>query len=197
VSKWDYGYSRHSAPFSPKIIEGRINPWKGKVNRGDIVVFKLPRDNKTDYIKRVIGLPGDRIQMRDNQLYINEEPVKEVVLSHTNLETPYGSQPATKLRETLPNGVVHTIQDFGPGNTLDTTGVYSVPEGYYFMMGDNRDNSIDSRVAPEYGVGFVPAENIVGHARIILFSWTPGAKLWKPWTWVTHLRPSRFFTPLK
>ena len=96
-----------------------------------------------------------------------------------------------------PRDGVKILSDFGPDGHLDNTGVYTVPPGYYFMMGDNRDNSIDSRVEQENGVGLVPAENLVGKANIILFSWKPGASLWKPWTWFTHLRPSRFFHSLK
>ncbi|MBX7247846.1 MAG: signal peptidase I [Caulobacteraceae bacterium] len=196
VSKWDYGYSRHSIPLSPPLFHGRI--LGSQPRRGDIVVFKLPRDNKTDYIKRLIGLPGDRIQMRNNLLYINDRPVTDVVQGRVDVDTGYGfERSATTVRETLPGGKQITIQDFGPDGHLDNTGVYTVPAGYYFMMGDNRDNSIDSRVEQENGVGLVPAENLIGRADIILFSWKPGASLWKPWTWFTHLRPSRFFHSLK
>ena len=196
VSKWNYGYSKHSIPLSPPIIKGRL--FGSEPQRGDIVVFKLPRDNKTDYIKRLIGLPGDRIQMRDNRLYINDKLVPDVLVGPVDVDLGQGfTSQATALRETLPNGRTFTIQDFGPGGRLDSTGVYTVPAGHYFMMGDNRDNSIDSRVAPFEGVGLVPAENLVGKANIILFSWKPGASLWKPWTWFTHLRPSRFFNVLK
>ena len=196
VSKWDYGYSKHSIPLSPGIFSGRI--FGSAPQRGDIVVFKLPRDNKTDYIKRLIGLPGDRLQMRNNLLYINDKPVTDVIQGRIDVDTGYGfERSATTVRETLPGGRQITIQDFGPDGHLDNTGVYTVPPGYYFMMGDNRDNSIDSRVEQENGVGLVPAENLVGKANIILFSWKPGASLWKPWTWFTHLRPSRFFHSLK
>jgi signal peptidase I len=195
VSKFSYGYSKHSISLSPPVFDGRIF---GKApQRGDVVVFKLPRDNKTDYIKRVIGLPGDRIQVRSNKLYINDEPVKDVVVGAAAIEMPYGGpRSAAKIEETLPNGRSFLTQDFGPDGELDDTGVYLVPDGYYFMMGDNRDNSIDSRMAPEYGVGFVPAENLVGKAQLIMFSWSPGASLFKPWTWVANLRPSRFFKGL-
>lgn len=196
VSKWDYGYSKHSIPLSPGIFSGRL--FGSEPRRGDVVVFKLPRDNKTDYIKRLIGLPGDRLQMRNNLLYINDKPVTDVIQGRIDVDTGYGfERSATTVRETLPGGRQITIQDFGPDGHLDNTGVYTVPPGYYFMMGDNRDNSIDSRVEQENGVGLVPAENLVGKANIILFSWKPGASLWKPWTWFTHLRPSRFFHSLK
>ncbi|KQS56610.1 S26 family signal peptidase [Brevundimonas sp. Leaf363] len=194
VTKWSYGYSRYSIPFAPPLFEGRI--LSQAPTRGDIVVFKLPRDNKTDYIKRLIGLPGDRIQMVANKLYINGQPVDDVVVSQSQIDDIFGPRPVTQVRETLPGGKVITIQDFGPGNELDDTPVYEVPAGHYFMMGDNRDNSIDSRVEESSGVGLVPAENLVGKAQIILFSWSPGASFWKPWTWFSNLRPSRFFTLL-
>lgn len=196
VSKWSYGYSKYSSglPINLPIGDGRVF---GRVpNRGDIVVFKLPRDNKTDYIKRVIGLPGDKIQMIANKLYINGAPVQDAVVSETEVADAWGARAATELRETLPNGKSFMTQDFGPGNDLDDTPVYEVPTGYYFMMGDNRDNSIDSRVEQSAGVGFVPAENLVGKAQIIMFSWSPGASLWNPISWFSKIRPSRFFNLL-
>ena len=191
VSKWSYGYSKHSIPWSPPLFDGRI---MGKhPTRGDIVVFKLPRDNKTDYIKRVIGLPGDKVQMVSNKLYINGAPVKDVVVSRAEMADMFGPRPVTQVRETLPNGKSFMTQDFGPGGDLDDTPVYEVPAGHFFMMGDNRDNSIDSRVEMSAGVGMVPAENLVGKAEIIMFSWSPGASLFNPVSWFANLRPSRFF----
>jgi signal peptidase I len=191
VSKWTYGYSKHSIPFSPPLFEGRV--FGKDPARGDIVVFKLPRDDKTDYIKRVIGLPGDKVQMRANKLYINERPVQDVVVSRTEMADMFGLRSATQLRETLPGGKSFMTQDFGPGGELDDTPVYEVPAGHYFMMGDNRDNSIDSRVEMSAGVGMVPAENLVGKAEIIMFSWTPGASLFNPVSWFANVRFSRFF----
>jgi len=193
VSKWSYGYSKHSIPFSPPLFSGRILGQEPK--RGDIVVFKLPRDNKTDYIKRLIGLPGDRVQMIGNVLHINGAPVRDVVVSGQDVTNMYG-MPIVQVRETLPGGKTITIQDFGPGNDLDDTPVFEVPAGFYFMMGDNRDNSIDSRVEQSQGVGLVPAENPIGKAEIIMFSWSPGASLWNPVSWFANVRPSRFFTIL-
>ena len=193
VSKWSYGFSKHSIPFSPPLFDGRIMGSAPK--RGDIVVFKLPRDNKTDFIKRVIGLPGDRIQMIANKLYINDKPVQDVVVSRTEIEDIFGPRPVTEVRETLPEGKSFMTQDFGPGNDLDDTPVYEVPAGHYFMMGDNRDNSIDSRVEKSSGVGMVPAENLVGKAQIILFSWKPGSSLWNPVSWF-NVRLDRFFNVL-
>ena len=194
VSKWSYGYSKHAIPFSPPVFSGRIFAQQPK--RGDIVVFKLPRDNKTDYIKRLIGLPGDRVQMINNVLNINGVPVRDVVISDQDATNMYG-MPIIKARETFPEGKTFTIQDFGPGNEVDDTPVFVVPAGHYFMMGDNRDNSVDSRYAPSAnGVGLVPAENLIGKAEIILFSWSPGASLWNPVSWFSKIRPSRFFTVL-
>ncbi|MBU1326174.1 MAG: signal peptidase I [Alphaproteobacteria bacterium] len=199
VSKWSYGYSRHAIPLSPPLFEGRIF---GKApERGDIAVFKLPRDigtgpNKVDYIKRVIGLPGDRVQMIDGTLHINGEPVRDVVLDASEVGETFGARPATQMRETLPNGRTFTVQDFGPGGMLDSTPVFEVPAGHYFMMGDNRDNSVDSRDQSSQGVGLVPEENLIGKAEIILFSWSPGASLLNPISWFSKVRPSRFFTDL-
>lgn len=199
VSKWSYGYSKHAIPFSPPLFEGRIF---GKApERGDIAVFKLPRDagagpNKVDYIKRVIGLPGDRVQMIDGTLHINGQPVRDVVVDPAEIGETFGARPATRLRETLPNGRTFTVQDFGPGGMLDSTPVFEVPAGHYFMMGDNRDNSVDSRDQSSQGVGLVPEENLIGKAEIILFSWSPGASLFNPISWFSKVRPSRFFTDL-
>jgi signal peptidase I len=193
VSKWSYGYSKHAIPFSPPVFEGRI--FAQEPERGDIVVFKLPRDDKTDYVKRLIGLPGDRVQMINNVLHINDQPVRDVVLSEQDATNMYGMK-VIKARETLPEGRTFTVQDFGPGYDADDTPVFEVPEGHYFMMGDNRDNSVDSRFDEMNGVGLVPAENLIGRAEIILFSWSPGASLWNPVSWFSKVRPSRFFTVL-
>ena len=193
VSKWSYGYSKFSSglPVNLPLGEGRV--FGRAPDRGDIVVFKLPRDDKTDYIKRVIGLPGDQVQMIANKLYINGQPVQDVVTDSAEVADMFGPRSITKVRETLPNGKSFDTQDFGPGGDLDDTGVYEVPSGHYFMMGDNRDNSIDSRVEESAGVGLVPAENLVGKAQIIMFSWEPGASLFNPVSWFSKIRPSRFF----
>jgi signal peptidase I len=197
VSKYSYGYSRHSIPFSPPIFSGRI--LEKTPQRGDVVVFKLPSDGHTDYVKRVVGLPGDRIQMKDGLLYLNGEQVKREPLGAVREQSPYGAaRDAMRYRETLPGGRTYVINDYGTEGDLDDTPVYIVPEKSYFVMGDNRDNSSDSRVAPAMqGVGYVPAENLVGKAEIILLSWHPGASIFKPWTWVMDARPSRFFHALK
>ena len=199
VTKWSYGYSKFSSglPVDLPLGEGRIlGDFFGMPERGDVAVFKLPRDDKTDYIKRVIGLPGDRIQMIQNKLHINGAPVQDVVVSEAQINDMFGPRPVTQIRETLPNGKSFMTQDFGPGGELDDTPVYEVPVGFYFMMGDNRDNSIDSRVAEGSGVGLVPDENLIGKAQIIMFSWEPGASLFNPVSWFANVRPSRFFNLL-
>jgi signal peptidase I len=196
VSKWSYGYSRHSIPLSPPVMNGRV--LERAPERGDIAVFKLPRDDRTDYIKRVVGLPGDRIQVRGGALYVNDRAVRREELTPDTETTPYGlTNRVPRVREIMPNGKAYITYDRQTTGEVDDTGVYVVPEGHYFMMGDNRDNSVDSRYPEEFGVGFVPAENLVGKAEFILLSWTPEAGLVKPWTWVTELRPSRFFTRLR
>jgi len=182
---------------SPPLFSGRI--MERKPQRGDIVVFKLPRDGHTDYVKRLIGLPGDRLQMKNGLLYLNDQQVPRAFAGKIKEDTGYGFvRDVASFRETLPGGRDFMTNDFGTDGELDNTDVFVVPEGNYFMMGDNRDNSSDSRVPPEAGgVGFVPAENLVGKAQIILLSWNPGASILKPWTWVLNARPSRFFHILK
>jgi len=192
VSKFAYGWSRHSIPFSPPIFHGRI--FGHEPHRGDIVVFKLPRDGHTDYIKRLVGLPGDRIQVKQGVLYINDKAVPRTRLSAVEMQSAFGGlHTVDRYQETLADtGKTYTTFSFGPDGEVDNTGVYVVPRGNYFMMGDNRDNSVDSRYPPETGVGFVPAENLVGRAEVILFSWEEGASLFKPWTWFLNARMSRF-----
>ena len=197
VSKFSYGYSRHSIPLSPPLFEGRI--LERMPQRGDIVVFKLPRDGHTDYIKRLIGLPGDRIQMRAGRLWINDQQVEARELAPVMMDSGYGfTRNVQRFEETLPNGRTYITYDFGPDGEVDETPTFIVPEGHYFFMGDNRDNSLDSRVpGRDQGVGYVPAENLVGKAEIILLSWNAEASLFKPWTWVVDARPGRFVNSLK
>ena len=195
VSKFTYGYSRHSIPLSPPIFSGRI--MEHIPHRGDIVVFRLPRDTHVDYIKRLVGLPGDRIQMKNDVLYVNDKPIETVPAGSGEASCPFGPTTDTpRFTESLPGSKPFTVNDCQKDGELDSTDVFVVPEGHYFMMGDNRDNSLDSRVPPEAGgVGFVPAENLVGKAQIILLSWQPGASIFKPWTWV-NVRLDRFFKVL-
>lgn len=211
VSKWPYGYSRYSFPLGLPLFDGRI--LGGEPQRGEIVVFKTPADNRTDFIKRVIGLPGDLVQMKDGVLHINGAPVAkqrvdDLVLPVTpNTDCPGGfTRPSfravgadgrpicryPRFRETLPGGVSYYVLDQVSGSTGDDTGVYVVPQGHYFMMGDNRDDSADSRYAvAQDGIGFVPYENLVGRASLMFFSTDGSAELLKPWTWFGAIRWER------
>lgn len=191
VSKYSYGYSRHSFPFSPPLFSGRI--WESLPKRGDIAVFKLPADGRTDYIKRVVGLPGDRIQMRDGELYINGKLVPQAPAADFVENDAMGNaMQIRQYRETLPNGVSHNVLDMLIDGPVDNTGVFTVPQGHVFMMGDNRDNSSDSRV-PNGGVGFVPVENLVGRAEFLFFSTDGSAQWWEFWRWIQAARFDRMF----
>jgi len=198
VTKFPYGYSNYSLPFSPNIIEGRV--WSSTPKRGDVVVFRPTQDPDTDWIKRVIGLPGDRIQMIEGILHINGESVLMEHIGRYDWKDQWGREYESKLYiETLPNGVKHNIiktTPFGKG-TKDDTQEYVVPEGNYFMMGDNRDHSDDSRFKT---LGFVPHQNLVGRAEIIFFSTslpTDGGAWWMVWQWPLATRYSRFFTLIR
>jgi signal peptidase I len=197
VSKYTYGYSKHSFPFSAVPIPGRI--WGAEPKRGDIAVFKLPRDGETDYIKRVIGLPGDRVQVLDGHLRINGVPVKKELAEPMKTVDAFGRlQQVPRYTETLPNGVTyHVIEREGDTGYYDNTKEYLVPAGHFFMMGDNRDNSTDSREQSSSGVGFVPYENFVGRAEMIFFSIDEGARPWEVWKWPTEVRWGRIFQKVR
>lgn len=191
VSKYSYGYSKHSLPLSPDIFDGRI--FEDIPERGDVAVFKVPTDNSTDYIKRVIGLPGDTIQVRDGILFINENAVERQPMGPASrfVEGGAGASGFVFTEFLPPDGRPHLIRE---ERDEDGTKVFTVPPGHYFMMGDNRDNSQDSRSL----VGFVPAENLVGRAEFIFFSVAPGAaRIWEVWRWPTAIRWGRLFEAIE
>jgi len=194
VSKFSYGYSRHSLPFSPPIFDGRI--WGSEPERGDVAVFKLPRDNSSDYIKRVIGLPGDTVQMVDGTLFLNDRPVVREKVADFVTKDGFGRKvPVSQYRETLPGGPSYVTLDIEPRSFADNTQKFTVPDGHYFMMGDNRDNSSDSRFAA--GVGFVPFENLVGRARLIFFSIEGDSSFWEVWKWPASIRWGRLMQTVR
>ncbi len=197
VSKYSYGFSKFSFPLSPDLFQGRILASPPK--QGDVVVFKLPRDNTTDYIKRVIGLPGDTIQMKEGRLYINGTIVPREPIAKVKTEDYYGRETdVPTYTETLPDGVKHTIIEIqGDTGFNDNTELFKVPPNSYFMMGDNRDNSTDSRVPPDQGgVGYVPYENLIGRAELLFFSVKQGDAAWKIWEWPWTVRWNRLFKPI-
>ena len=184
VSKFSYGISKYSIPFAPDFFNGRI--FASEPERGDVAVFKLPSNTNIDYIKRVIGLPGDTIQMKQGVLYINgAEVTKTRIEDYRDAES---GDVIAMYKEVLPNGVEYTTLDFFTSEG-DNTGVFEVPAGHYFMMGDNRDNSLDSR----FDVGFVPFENFVGPAKVIFFSVANGSHPLYFWKWPANMRFDRLF----
>lgn len=190
VSKFSYGYSRYTVAFGAPLFDGRM--LYTKPERGDVAVFKLPRDNKTDYIKRIIGLPGDRIQVIGGILHINGEAVKRERVEDFVTTDQFGRQVrVAQYVETLPNGRKHNIIEESDSGSLDNTQVYTVPENHFFAMGDNRDNSLDSRVSSM--VGFVPVENLVGRAEFLFFSIDEGSSFWEFWKWPWAVRFGRVF----
>ena len=198
VSKYSYGYSRHSMPFSPDLFEGRIF---GRLpNRGDVAVFKLPRDGATDYIKRIVGLPGDRIQVRGGILHVNGQAVRRESLGPFTVEGDGPRITVRRFRETLPGADgrpsrTHEILEATDDGPFDNTPEFVVPAGHVFAMGDNRDNSLDSRA--QDAVGFIPFENLVGRAEFIFFSVDGSAAWWEVWGWPFAIRWSRLFSAVR
>ena len=190
VSKYSYGYSRYSLPLSPRLWSGRI---LGHVpERGDVAVFRLPREPSTNYIKRIVGLPGDRVQMRGGELLINGTQVPRTRTGVFTAVNEYGqAKEAGKYTEVLPNGRQHELLKYFDRGGLNDTEEFKVPEGHVFAMGDNRDDSQDSRLPSSVGVGFVPMENLVGRAEFIFFSVDATAPWWQVWEWPFEIRWSR------
>ncbi len=191
VSKYSYGYSRYSLPFAPNLFAGRI--LASLPQRGDVAVFKVPRDNSTDYIKRIVGLPGDRVQMKAGQLFINGEQVPRRLLGDFLAQESVVRVQVRRFAETLPGGRVHDIVKMGDSGGLNDTPEFKVPADHVFAMGDNRDNSSDSR-DPSGGVGFIPLQNLVGRAEFIFFSVDAQWPWWQVWQWPAQIRWSRLFS---
>jgi signal peptidase I len=190
VTKWSYGYGRFSfAPLEGLLPQGRL--FGSQPQRGDVVVFRPVPEPGRDFIKRLIGMPGDSIQVINGRVHINGEAVERESLGAVSFENEAGFvEQIPAWRETLPNGVSYVTFDKNPRGELDNTRVFEVPEGHYFMMGDDRDNSADSRVPSV--VGFVPYDNLVGPAQFVVVSFDSSTSIFRPWTLFTGFRGERF-----
>ena len=194
VSKYTYGYSKHSFPFSPPILNKRI--FSSEPKYGDLIVFKTPSDNRTDFIKRLIGLPGDKIQIKNGDLFINQDKVekKEII---DNFQIKCGGEYVNvkSFEEVMPNNIKHTVVYNTIGSMVNSD-LYIVPDDHYFFLGDNRDCSRDSRFLSS--VGYVHKDNLVGKARLIFFSNdTSKGSVLKIWNWNNSFRFKRLFKKLK
>ena len=190
VTKYSYGYSKHSFPFSPPIFSGRFLFSEPK--RGDVVVFKTPADNRTDYIKRLIGLPGDEIQFIDGDLYINKNQILKTYIKSTESLFCGNSKIDVKFfTEKLPNGKIYEAA-YRVNHSFKNSDKFLVPKNHYFLLGDNRDCSKDSRYLSE--VGYVHKDNLVGKAQFLFFSsdYRVGSII-KFWNWKNIIRFNRFF----
>lgn len=203
VSKFSYGYSHYSLPFGPPLFSGRVFP--GLPKRGDIIVFRSPTDDSSDLIKRTIGLPGDRIQVKGGGVYINGMSIPREKIADFVGEDPCRETPALAVsvrvprwRETLPNGVSYDTLEcpLTPADPdVDNTPVYEVPAEHFFMMGDNRHRSLDSRFLQD--VGYVPFENVIGRAQVVFFSVAQGESAWQFWRWPWSVRFGRLGTVVR
>lgn len=193
VSKPAYGYSQYSFPFGLAPIDGRIGPGDSP-KRGDVVVFKLPNNTSIDYIKRIVGMPGDTVQVIEGELYINRRKVPREPVGLKKIQKDNETTSIMEYTQTLPGGVTHSIYEESDDRILDNTPEYVVPKRHYFVMGDNRDNSQDSRVLDL--VGYVPVENIVGRASFIFFSTNGHARLMEFWKWPWSIRYDRVFSKI-
>ena len=194
VSKYSYGYSRHSLPFSPNIFSNRL--FKNSPKRGDVIVFKTPLDNRTDYIKRLIGQPGDTVKITNSDLYLNDiKIIKKMVNNSLTINCGKESFLANAYEETLPNGIKY-IAVYRQAGSMVETDEYIVPKNHFFFMGDNRDCSSDSRFLTS--VGYVNFDNLVGKAQMIFFSNNKKkGSILKFWKWNKILRLDRFFSKIK
>ena len=186
VSKFSYGYSQYSLPLGIVSFNGRI--FSRDPERGDVAVFRQPNDETVAFIKRIVGLPGDRIQVRGGALYINDKMVERRLVGASTATNGYTVINFKVYEETMPSGRKHLVQERSDNDVFDNTVVYTVPQEHYFMMGDNRDNSRDSRTTT---VGMVPAKNLVGRADRLFFSHNGDARIWEIWKWPFAIRYSR------
>jgi len=195
TTKYSLGYGKYAAtPIPLPVKKGRL--FEHKPERGDVLVFR-PEGLDKNFIKRLVGLPGDQIQMKDGRLLINGVPAKAELVGEEKFKNQFGSESlAEAWLETFGNGNAHLIYDAQKNSPGDKTSIYTIPAGHYFMMGDNRDHSGDSRIPVPAGAGYVPTENLMGKAEFVLLSVKDDFVLFKPWTWV-KMRGARFFKAIK
>ena len=186
VSKFSYGYSRYSFPFAAIPFEGRL--FGGSPDRGDVVVFRQPNNESVAFIKRVVGLPGDRVAVKKGILHINDKPVTRTHSGSATGSNGFAVMKYDEFEEVFPNGHTHSIREMRDDGTLDNTRTFVVPDDHFFMMGDNRDNSNDSRTP---SVGMVPYENLIGEAQFLFFSHNGTARIWEIWKWPFAIRYGR------
>ncbi len=192
VSKYSYGFSKHSLPFSIPLIPGKI--FSNTPERGDVVVFKTPQNNRTDYIKRVIGLPGDKIEIKNGIIFINgSEILRKKLNDFIDTDNKTSNKRVRMYNEYFYNKEIN-ILDITDNGIADNTQLFNVPENHFFVMGDNRDNSQDSRFIST--VGFVPYENLVGKAQFIFFS-LENARFLQIWRWPNSIRYERIFQKIQ